>query len=89
MSEQTPPMERIRGITLNSTSDGVPFSMEPAGGGEVTLVPENPNDAPDGPNQNRTLSLKSLELNLKRGEYYFPDPDEQRRFRNAVDELTD
>jgi hypothetical protein len=88
MTEQTPPTERIRGITLKSTSDGIPFSMEPAGNDEVTLVPEKPNDTPDGPIQNRTLTLKWLELNLTRGEYYFPDPDEQRRFRNAVDELT-
>jgi len=88
MSEQTPPMERLRGITLKSTSDGIPFSIEPAGSGEVTLSPKNPNDAPDGPNENRTLSLKSLELNLKRGEYYFPSPDEQDRFNDAVDDLT-
>lgn len=80
-------MARIRGITLKSTSDGVPFSLEPAGGDEVTLVPEQPEGQADGPAGDRTLSLKSLELNLRRGEYYFPDPDEQRQFRDAVDEL--
>jgi len=88
MSENNTPIQRLRGLTLNSTTDGTSFNIESAGDGDVTLAPENPNATPDGPNNKRTLSLKSLDLNLKRGEYYFPDPDEQRQFRDAVDDLT-
>lgn len=88
MSEaDTPPMARLRGITLKSTSDGVPFTMEPAGRGEVRLVPKDPEQVADEPTNKRTLSLKSVKSNLKRGEYYFPDPDEQNQFNAVLDEL--
>lgn len=87
MSNVKPPIQRLRGITIKSTTDGVAYTLEPAGRDELKLVPEDTEGTPDGPAGRHELSVKSLKANLKRGAYYFPDPDDHHVFNSVAETL--
>lgn len=84
----TDPVERLDGVTIVSTVAAHVFKIEPSSDDELTLVPQG-DDLSDEPGNERTLSLKSLDLNLRRGEYYFPKQAGQDRFNEVRDAASD
>lgn len=74
MSETSDPRETISGTVVKRTSDGTKYELQPTDAGQLRLQSPETDTDPDEP-EPLTLPLGQFSLQIKGGEFYFPEAD--------------
>lgn len=72
MSESQNPRDTISGTVVKRTEDGTKYELQPTDAGQLRL--QQP-DAEPGEGDPLTMPLGQFTLQIKGGEFYFPEAD--------------